>query len=254
MFLTRDSARCLLAHPVGSGAEQEGEKIVQSRVSDVGPSPHPPSKAVGVASGIMATLGFMVIHDLWILDIWEMAGPMLVSGALSGLVIVWSYDAAVVEHSAARWVAYNGLIGLSLVLLGAASFVWLEPRFTMAEAMALGDDALSRLLPPAIPLMIGAALVDTVVLWTAFGRRRGALLPILVAQVPLIFFVGHQFAVLGVVELTDDLMVFYGEFIALTIYLAAAYAGAVLLLERMSRSLRPSIEQGEPAATPAERP
>lgn len=207
------------------------------------------SNTLGALSGALATLGFIVIHDIWILDIWDMTGQMVFAGALSGLLIVWSYNAAVTEHSPSRWLGYNGLITLLLVLLGIASFVVLEPRFTMGEAMTMGDDAIGQLLPPAIPLMIGAALVGTAVLWAAFGRRRGALLPILLAQALVVFFVGHQLAILGVVEATGELIVFYGEFVIIALYLAAAYAGGVMLLTRVHRAHSPGR-----APTPAVRP
>lgn len=198
-----------------------------------------PSTLVGAVSGGLTTLAFAVLHDLWISDIWFNLGPMLISGALCGLVIVWGYTKAVPDHSSARWFAYNGwLVGL-LVALGAASFIVLDPRFTMAEAMAM-DDALAELIPPALPLMIAATLAGTLLLWAAYGRRKAALAPILATQVLLVFLVGHNLAILGLVEVSDDLLTVFVEFIGLTAFLGAGFAaGLVLLSWLLERFRRP---------------
>ena len=209
------------------------------------------SLSAGAVTGALATLGFIVIHGLWILDIWDMTGPMLFSGAVSGLVIVWSYNTAVGgEHTPARWFGYNGLIALLLILLGISSVVVLEPKFTMAETMRM-DDGMAELMPPAVPIMVVAVLVGTFVLWAAFGRRRRALIPILVAQILIVFFLGHQYAFLGVVEMGDELVSTYGGFVLLTIYLSGANAVGVLLLTRAVRSIRSTETE---VATPAGRP
>lgn len=199
-----------------------------------------PSKMLGAVSGGLTALGFVLLHDLWISDIWFNIGPMLVAGALCGLVIVWSYTKAVPEHSWTRWLSYNAYqVGL-LAALGAVSLVVLDPEFTMAEAMAM-DDALAVLLPPALPLMIAAMLVGTILLWIAYGLRRAALVPILVTQVLLVFLVGHNLAILGLVELSGALVGAFVEFIALTAFLGFGFAVALIVLARVRARLgRPS--------------
>lgn len=191
-----------------------------------------PSKLLGAVAGGLTTLAFVLLHDLWISDIWFNLGPMLFAGALCGFVIVWGYTKVVVDHSPARWFIYNGcLVGL-LVALGAGSFVVLDPRFTMAEAMVM-DDALAELIPPALPLMIAATLVGTLLLWLAYGRRRAALVPILATQVLLVFLVGHNLAILGLVELSDGLVTAFLEFVGLTVFLGAGFAAGLVLLSRL---------------------
>lgn len=195
-----------------------------------------PSKLPGAVSGGLTTLAFVLLHDLWISDIWFNLGPMLLAGTVCGLVIVWGYTNAVPDHSSARWFAYNGwLVGL-LVALGVASFVVLDPRFTMAEAMAM-DDALAELIPPALPLMITATLVGTLVLWVAYGRRTATLAPIVVTQTLLVFLVGHNLAILGLVELSDDLVAVFIEFIGLTAFLGVGFAAGLVLLTRLHKRL-----------------
>lgn len=124
-----------------------------------------------------------------------------------------------------------------LLALGGASFAILDPRFTMAEMM-VADDALAQLIPPALPLMIGAALVGTVLVWLAFGRRWQALVPILVTQILLVFLVGHNLAILGLVEITSDLLFALWEFAGLTVLLATGFAGGVMVVARLRSRAR----------------
>ena len=156
---------------------------------------------------------------------------------MCGLVIVWSYSKAVPEHSPRRWFVYNGFNTGLLVVLGAVSFLVLDPKFTMAEAMVM-DDALAELIPPALPLMIGAILVGTLLLWSAYGRRSGTLVPILVIQVLLVFLVGHNLAILGLVELSADLVTVFAEFIGLTAYLGVGFAAGLMLLMQVRSGFR----------------
>jgi hypothetical protein len=116
--------------------------------------------------------------------------------------------------------------------LGGLSFVLLDPSFTMAEAMAM-EDALAELIPPALPLMIGAILVGTILVWVGYGRRVSALVSVFVVQVLLVFLVGHNLAILGLVELSGDLLATSLEFIGLTALLGSSFAAGVMLLTRL---------------------
>jgi len=186
----------------------------------------------GALSGGLTVLVFTFVHDLLISDIWFNVGPMVLSGALCGLVVVWSYNSAVSPPSTRRWFAYNGVLVGLLVALGGLSFVVLDPRFTMAEAMAM-EDALAELIPPALPLMIGAVVVGTVLVWIGYGRRATALAPVFVVQLLLVFLVGHNLAILGLVELSGDLLVTFVEFIGLTALLGFGFAAGVTVLTRL---------------------
>lgn len=201
--------------------------------------PSPPAWA-GAVSGVVVVVAFAVVHDLLILDIWFNIGPMVFSGALCGATLVWAYGAAVAEHTERAWTSYVAACGLLLVVLGGASLLAMEQRFTMGE---LVDDpnAFERLLPPALPWIAGATLVNTAVLWAWHGRRAGAIVPLLVSQALLVFLVGHQFAMLGLVEMSAQVLVVFAEFVGLTVFLAGGFAiGVRLLSERARRAVPPS--------------
>lgn len=183
--------------------------------------------SLGALSGVVVVLGFTVVHNVFISDIWFNVGPMFFAGALCGLCIVWSYRKGVAEHSSAAWFRYAGLYAAEMIVLGAVSLLALRPRFTMAELM-VADDAFDRLLPPSMPLMIGAMVVGTIVIWIYGGRRPAALVPILLTQVLLVFLLGHQFAFLGLVESSSALLVVFGEFALFTVGLTVAFCLGVM--------------------------
>lgn len=186
-----------------------------------------PSKLVGSLSGLVVVLGFTVLHNVFILDIWFNIGPMLLAGALCGFCIVWSYRKGVADHSTIAWFRYSGVYAAQMVVLGAVSLIVLRPEFTMAELM-VADDAFERLLPPSVPLMIGAMAAGTVAVWLYCGWRGAALVPILVTQVLLVFLLGHQFAFLGLVESSSTLMTVFGGFALITVGLGAAFCAVAM--------------------------
>ncbi len=207
-----------------------------------------PGLAIGAAAGGLTVLGFTVLHDIVISDIWFNLMPMLIAGMICGLCLAWSYRSTAGGRSAARWYGYNASYVLILLMLGAVSLVVLEPRFTMAELM-VADDPLGDLLPPAVPLLVVGPLVATVVTWALFGRNRASVLPILVTQFIIGFLLGHNLAALGAVVWVAEIVPLLAEFVVLTVALAVAFAvGAhfmtVLRLRWTSRSAR----SGESAA------
>ena len=198
-----------------------------------------PPAWMGALSGVMVVFGFTIVHDLFISDIWFNLGPMLFAGAICGFCIVWSYRKGLAAHSTAAWFRYNSLYAAEMIALGAVSLALLRPRFTMAELM-VADDAFDRLLPPSMPLMIGAMVLGTILVWLYIGRRWQALIPILLTQVLLVFFLGHQFAFLGLVESSSALLAVFGEFALFTVGLTAAFCLGVMwssmAIERLQRN------------------
>lgn len=186
-----------------------------------------PSMWLGALIGVVVVFGFTVVHSVFISDIWFNVGPMMFAGALCGFCVVWSYQKGVADHSTAAWFQYGGLYTVEMIALGAVSFAVLQPQFTMAELM-VADDAFDRLLPPSIPLMIGAMAVGTILVWLYCGWRRPALIPIVSTQVLLVFFLGHQFAFLGLVESSSALLEVSGEFALFTVGLTTAFCFGVM--------------------------
>ncbi|MFO7549283.1 MAG: hypothetical protein R6X29_10510 [Acidimicrobiia bacterium] len=177
----------------------------------------------------MTVFGFAVVHAVWISDIWFNIVPMVVSGGVCGLCIVWSYQHAVDRHTPGRWLAYNTGGAALLMALGGASLLVFVPRFTMAEVLA-ADDPLGLLMPPALPLIAAGTLAGTLILWVLFSRSKSALPSILVTQSLLMFLIGHNLAVLGLVEVSFDQWYRVRSLFGLTGFLAATFAASTLAL------------------------
>ena len=181
------------------------------------------SPLLGAAAGVLATLAFTVLHDLWISDIWATFAPMLMAGALSGLSLAWSYSTVPGADSPRRWLGYNAVhVGL-LLTLGVVSLAVLDPIMSMAEIMASADP-LGDVLPSAVPLMVAAVVVGTGVVWMAYGRRPRSLAPMLVTQAMLVFFIGHNLAILGLVDIPANERARLFSFVGVTVLLGASFA------------------------------
>jgi hypothetical protein len=187
----------------------------------------PPTKVQGAVAGGLTVFVFSVAHAVWISDIWFNIVPMVMSGALCGLSIAWSFHAGVDRPSPRLWLAYNGVCAALLLALGGVSILVFEPRFTMVEILSV-DDPLRLLMPPALPLMVAGTLVGALALWALFGLRNRALGPILVSQSLLMFLVGHNLAILGLVEVPADQLYRVGTFVGLTGFLAFVFAFGTL--------------------------
>lgn len=207
-------------------------------LGDRDPVRRPPSRALGAAVGGLVAVGFAAVHDVMISDIWFNLAPMVIAGAGCGVSIVWSYRAATTAHGWHRWVAYNATLAALLVGLGGVSLLVLEPRVTMAELMVAADP-LAVVIPPVVPLMAAATVVGALVIWLLFSQRRHAVVPVLATQLVLVILDGHNLAILGLVELTADALPRIGMFIGLTVGLAAAFAGVVVIVAALGRRLVP---------------
>lgn len=189
-----------------------------------------PSLGIGALAGGIVTAAFLVLHDAVISDIWFNAVPMVLSGALCGSSLAWSYG-TLPARSGRAWWAYNAACVAVLVALGVVSLLTMEPEFTMAEVMDM-DDPLGRLLPLGVPLMAGGTVVGSALIWLAFGRGARSVVPILVTQALLVFLIGHNLAILGAVEIPSDMLYLVGEFVGLTLFLGAGFAATAALLVR----------------------
>lgn len=198
------------------------------------------SKTMGAVAGSLSALAFAALHGVFIVDVWDKAVAMTISGALCGMCLAWSYGNLRHMPSVRSWLAFNSLHVASLLVLGVASLLFFEPAATTAE-LVVSDNPLGDLVPTALPLMVGATLAGTAVLWAAFSRRLGSLPSVLVAHTLLVVLVGHNLAILGLVELADPVAAF-GSFFGATLFLGASFAATFLVLMQGDQMLRPMTE------------
>lgn len=64
---------------------------------------------IGSVSGAIAALAFTILHGLMISSIWFMTVPMLVAGALCGMLLGWGHVLLEDKYTVLGWLRYNGL-------------------------------------------------------------------------------------------------------------------------------------------------
>jgi hypothetical protein len=110
------------------------------------------------------------------------------------------------------------------------SVVIFEPVTTVAEVLAGGSPReLTRL---ALPLMVGFSLFAAVAVYATWGRTLLQFAAIGLTSALLVFLLGANVAVLGLVQLATAAVPLVGLAFGLTVVLAAGFAGAFLLIER----------------------
>ncbi|MGI9584135.1 MAG: hypothetical protein ACR2N7_00925 [Acidimicrobiia bacterium] len=162
-----------------------------------------PSVAAGAVGGVVTTAAFIVLHQLLISNIGEMFMPMAISGAACGAAISWSYAKLGRPDSTAMWFGLNGAYLATLLILGLASLIVFTPQWTFAE-LNVDDAPIGDLFSQAAPLMFVFSIVGAAVVFWSFGASRPSFFPILLAETLLVLLLGHNVAIIGLVELTSE--------------------------------------------------
>jgi hypothetical protein len=185
----------------------------------------------GAIAGAFSSLVFMFVHDLLISDIWFSLVTMLVSGALCGAAVAWTYAMLFSRRTIVGWLGYNLLYVGALVAIGLASLLIYEPVATAADLIAAGGGAPIELIRQATPLSVASILIAASVIHWLWGRGIGQFLAIFLTCALVIVLLGINVSVLGLVEFNRQgwmLVVFtYG----LTLLLNATFVTAFVALE-----------------------
>jgi hypothetical protein len=185
----------------------------------------------GAVAGVASTVGFAVIHDLLISDIWQMLPIMALAGALCGLCIAWSYGMVSERASISSWLVYNlahvGMLGL----LGTISIVVFEPITTMA-AVIEANESPTALIMTAMPLTVAVALLASATLSAMYGRRWSHHAAIFTTVAVVVLFLGLNVSAIGLVDIPTDATLLIAEIFGLILGLAVLYAAVFIGLER----------------------
>jgi hypothetical protein len=201
----------------------------------------------GALAGALTAFVFAALHHLLISDIWFAAMLMVAAGALSGASLGWSYQVLSPRRSLRGWLAYNALYLGLFALLGVVSLLIYEPIATTA-ALAASPDALRVLIRRTLPLTVGFTLASAAIIVMLYGRSLATSLAALATCTILTLFLGHNVAVIGLVEMAGDATYLTALFFALTATILATNASAFFLLER-NALFRPGNATA-PAGTP----
>ena len=189
------------------------------------------SASLGAFSGIVSTLIFTIVHDIFISDIWFMLLPMLVAGALCGALLSWSYRLLVVVPSRLGWLVYNLIYVALFGLLGVASVLFFEPVTTMAAMVTLNGPP-TELIDQAMPMTVGFTLGMAALFTLLYGRSITKFLAVLLTCTVLVALLGLNVSVIGLVAIPSGSLVVIAELFGLILVLNAVYVIVYLVLER----------------------
>lgn len=176
----------------------------------------------GALAGVISTLVFTIIHDIFISDIWSMLAPMLVAGAVCGLCLSWCYNLMVPTPSVGSWLRFNLLFVGMFFLLGATSVLVFEPVTTMAAVVMANeppDDLIRQSLPMTAAFTLGMAVLVSALYgrsWLRFGVS-------LLSCTLLVLLLGLNVSAVGLVAIPGGSLYVIAELFGLIVALNGAY-------------------------------
>ena len=184
----------------------------------------------GVIAGIVSTLIFIIVHDLFISDIWAMTPFMLFAGALCGFCVGWSYSLLVDQHTIGRWLGYNILYVLMLMILGVASVLIFEPTMSFAALMALNGPP-DQLIAQALPMTLIFTVVSAIVISLLYGRSWKNFGAVLLTSIVLVLLLGLNVSAIGLISIPKGSLYLVAEFLGLVVFINLIFVGVFLALE-----------------------
>lgn len=186
----------------------------------------------GAISGTASSLVFTILHGLIISNIWFMLIPMLVTGAICGLLISWSYEKLVDRPSVAGWLGYNSTYVVLLFLLGPISLLLFDPIMTIPELVSSPKGLPDELFQEILPLVAVYIPLMAFIITGLHGRRWKAYWVVLITCTVLVFLLGMNIAPMGLIFLTSGWVPMLLEVVGLVVALNLVYVAVYLLLER----------------------
>jgi hypothetical protein len=185
----------------------------------------------GVVAGLVATVGFTLLHDLVISDIWAMLPIMAIAGAICGACLGWSYARLFAVPSVWSWLVYNATYMIMFGLLGAVSVVVFEPVTTMAAVLERGGPV-DDLIVQALPMTLAFTAVTAVLISLIFGRGWRQFGAVLATTSVLVLFLGLNVSAIGLVEFAGGGLYLVAEMFGLVAAIGLMFILTVLVLER----------------------
>ena len=187
----------------------------------------------GSLAGAVSTFTFIIIHDVFISDIWFSLPIMLIAGALCGACVGGSYWILVRRPSLPGWIGYNGVYVLLLCGLGIASVAAFEPVTTIAALIAANGPP-DRLIREALPMTFLFTVIGATVIGIVYRQDRAGFAAALIASIVVVLFLGLNISVIGLIEVPLGSLYLIAELFGLILVLNLAYVTVFVWLERES--------------------
>jgi hypothetical protein len=188
----------------------------------------------GAVAGVASATAFAAIHAVFISDIWYSIVPMAVVGAVCGASVAVSFGILVRDPTVRRWLLYNATFVGLFTLLGIASLMIYEPVTTIPALLTL-DGPPSGLFKLTVPLQIGFAMAAATLITPVFGHRWWHIGPILVTATVLVFALGLNISIFGLVYIPRSSAYVVAELVGLILAIVVVYAVVFVALEWPAR-------------------
>ena len=180
----------------------------------------------GALAGALSALVFSVIHYFLISPIWFAMIANIVGGAVSGACIAWSYSLAVRNKTRRNWAGYNAALVLILVALCVTSLIMFDPVTTI-PALLQAKEPPRALIGQALPVTLVFTLASAVILSLCYRARWAASVAISITAFVVVFFLGLNLSILGLVAVPRGSLYLLAEVFALILALVIVYAGSM---------------------------
>jgi hypothetical protein len=200
------------------------------------------SQLAGALSGMVSTLVFTIVHDIFISNIWFMFLPMLVAGALCGTWVSWSYGFLVATPSKRGWLLYNLIYVALFGLLGMASVLFFEPVTTMAAVVTLNGPP-TELIDQAMPMIIAFTMGMAAIITLLYARSITKFLAVLLTCTVLVALLGLNISAIGLVAIPSGSLLVIFELFGLIVVLNTIYMMGFLILERWMAWIQRLVDQ-----------
>lgn len=187
----------------------------------------------GAIAGTVSAFIFVIIHHLFISNIWFSLIMMMVAGAVCGLCLAWSYALLVEVPSLGSWFRFNLLYVAMFLLLGTSSVLVYEPVTTMAALVAANEPP-GDLIGQAFPMTAVFTLATAVFISLLYRRSWMNFGAVLLTCTVLVLLLGLNVSTIGLVDIPRGSFYLVMELFGLIIALNIVYMAAFIALERRS--------------------
>jgi len=184
----------------------------------------------GSIAGAFSAFVFTYIHEIFISDIWFSITTMLISGALCGFSIAWTFHLLFKNHSLAEWWKYN-LIYLALfILLGTLSAIIFKPVTTVAQLIT-NNEPPRELIIQAAPMTIAFTLGSSLLISMLYSKKILHHLAVFLTCTLLVALLGLNVSFIGLVYFPNNMFYLILEMYLLMLVITLVYAGAFMLIQ-----------------------
>ncbi|MFW9855968.1 MAG: hypothetical protein ACFFFG_13015 [Candidatus Thorarchaeota archaeon] len=190
----------------------------------------------GTIAGIITSFIFILLHFLFIADIFFILPFALIIGALTGLFLAWAYLTIFEAFNVRNLIKFLTLFSIPMILVDLVT-LFSEKTYSIAELIetrTLPSDFGERVIFPIIPIM----LLSGILIGWYFGKDRKAVIPAIFANVIVLIGIGHNLPFINMVSV-DNVFLFLEIkllFYLILITMVIVYGITLIALEKTSIS------------------